>query len=358
MRYPRFIKKGDTIGFPAPSFGCNTEPYSSLFDASLIRFKEMGFKTLPGPNAKLGEGIGISNTPEKCASELIDMYVSTNNNALIACGGGELMCETIGKLDIDKLKKASPKWFVGYSDITNICIPLLTLCDTASVYGPCAGTFGERVLHDSISSAFDIICGECQSVHSYDLHEKYPYDEIPVADDIVEDPLKPMDLTERSLKSVFDGKNLSVPGAFHGNLEFSGRLIGGCMDCLEILLGTPYEDINGFLERYSSDGIIWCIEACDLNVFSIRRSMWHFEQAGWFKKGIIKGFLIGRPRNGQEMMGLDHINACLPYVEKLGVPAVFDCDLGHVSPSMPIVLGSIGNVIINGNDIDIAMKFD
>ena len=29
MRFPENLKKGGTIGFVAPSFGCTTEPYKS-----------------------------------------------------------------------------------------------------------------------------------------------------------------------------------------------------------------------------------------------------------------------------------------------------------------------------------------
>ena len=85
--------------------------------------------------------------------------------------------------------------------------------------------------------------------------------------------------------------------------------------------------------------------------------MWHFEQAGWFKKGVVKGFLIGRPRNGQEMMGLNHFGAVMPYIEKLGVPGVIDVDLGHVSPAMPVVWGSIGHVSVSGNELELEMEF-
>lgn len=31
MRIPKFLKDGGTIGFVAPSFGCNIEPYKSGF---------------------------------------------------------------------------------------------------------------------------------------------------------------------------------------------------------------------------------------------------------------------------------------------------------------------------------------
>ena len=36
MRYPKFLEKGGTIGFVAPSFGCNIEPYRTAFGHALI----------------------------------------------------------------------------------------------------------------------------------------------------------------------------------------------------------------------------------------------------------------------------------------------------------------------------------
>ncbi len=82
------------------------------------------------------------------------------------------------------------------------------------------------------------------------------------------------------------------------------------MDCLVNLLGTRFDKTQDFLEKYKEDGIIWFLEACDLNVFAIRRAMWQMEEAGWFQ--YVKGFLIGRPLCfGQEMMGLDQYQAVL-----------------------------------------------
>ena len=351
MRYPEFLMGGGTIGFPAPSFGCNIEPYYSCFKSALKFFEDKGYKVHPGPNAELGIGVGISNTPENCAGELLDMYLSSDIDALICCGGGELMCEILEHLDFDKIKVATPKWFMGYSDPTNFIYPLLTICDTASVYGPCADHFGARQVSDAVLTSFDVLCGRASKVHSYD---RYQIEKLKSE----EDPLAPLNLTEKSLKIVYDGEKLYSPGGINGELTFSGRLIGGCMDCLVNLIGTPYEDTKGFMERYSSDGVVWCLEACDLNVFDIRRTMWHFDRAGWFKKGIIKGFIFGRPNNGEEMINLDHVEAVMPWVRKYGVPAVLDADLGHVPPAMPLVMGSIGEVCVTGNNVEITMSFD
>ena len=41
MRYAHFLEEHGRIGFVAPSFGCNIEPYRTAFDHALERFGEM-----------------------------------------------------------------------------------------------------------------------------------------------------------------------------------------------------------------------------------------------------------------------------------------------------------------------------
>jgi len=133
-----------------------------------------------------------------------------------------------------------------------------------------------------------------------------------------------------------------------------GRLLGGCMDCLVNLLGTRFDHTKDFIERYKEDGIVWFLEACDLNVFSIRRAMWQMEEAGWFEH--VKGFLIGRPLCfGQEMMGLDQYNAVLEVAGRKNVPVIMDADIGHLPPMMPLIVGSYADITVRNNDLKIKM---
>ena len=133
MRYPEFLKDGGRIGFIAPSFGCAIEPYRSDFEEALKWFERMGYKTVKGPNCFLDEGTGISSTPEKCAAEANDFFLNDRSDVIISCGGGELMCTILPHVDFDAISEAEPKWFMGYSDNTNLTFLLGTLCDTASV---------------------------------------------------------------------------------------------------------------------------------------------------------------------------------------------------------------------------------
>lgn len=108
MRYPEFLKDRGTIGFVAPSMGCTTEPYRSAFDNAIKRFHSMGYKTIEGPNCRCDSGIGISNTPKKCAEELNESYASVDSDVLISCGGGELMCEVVPYIDFERVKQSKP----------------------------------------------------------------------------------------------------------------------------------------------------------------------------------------------------------------------------------------------------------
>ena len=95
MRYPKFISPGDAVGFAAPAFACATEPYFTAFNNSLTKWKEKGFRIKLGTNCYAEKGIGISNTPEKCAEELMEMMQDPKADCVISCGGGELMCEIV-----------------------------------------------------------------------------------------------------------------------------------------------------------------------------------------------------------------------------------------------------------------------
>ena len=349
MRYPKFLPKGGTIGFLAPSFGCNTEPYFSAFNHALDRWKAMGYRQVLGPNCYAGEGVGISNTPAACGQEVMDMFLSKETDCLISCGGGELMCEILPYVDFGKLAEAEPKWFMGYSDNTNLIYPLVTLCDTAAVYGPCASSFGMEPWHESIHDAYLLLKGEKRAMESYPLWERESLKN-------EENPLEPYHVTEPFALKVYTGEQLiSDPAAAGTTLSVTGRLLGGCMDCLVNLLGTGYDGTAAFCEKYREDGILWMLEACDLNVMAIRRAMWQMEQAGWFR--YVRGFLFGRALNGQPMMGLDAYQAVLAVAAAHHVPVIMDLDIGHLSPMMPLVAGSMATVTLRGNYARVEMEY-
>ncbi len=349
MRYPNFLKAGTTIGVPAPAFGAVIEPYKSALANAKKTFSAKGFSIAEGKCVNADDGIGISSTPKACAQELENFYCNEEFDALISCGGGELMCETLPNINFNKIKQAKPKWFMGYSDNTNFTFTLATMCDTASIYGPCAPTFGMQPWHASLEDAFDVTTGKtavktskgtCIEVCGYNKFEVE-------STKSEEEPLAPYNCTQPSVKKTFAGGEFGSK-----DVSFSGRLIGGCLDILAMLVGTKFDKVSEFNKRYAQDGIIWFFEACDLNPMGIRRALWQMENAGWLEN--VSGFLVGRPLCGTDaMLGLNATDAVCGILSKYNVPIILDADFGHVPPAMPIICGSLANVSCTAGNVKI-----
>ena len=196
-----------------------------------------------------------------------------------------------------------------------------------------------------------MLTGEKLNISGYDMWEK---ESLKTEDN----PTPAYNLTEKKVLTAYIGdKKLDNSSESFNNIKASGRLIGGCMDCLVNLLGTKYDKVKEFNSKYSDDGIIWFLESCDLNVFSIRRAMWQMKNAGWFSN--VKGFLIGRPAHfGEEMFGIDHRQALSSLLREFNVPIIMDLDIGHMSPMMPVVCGSMADVSFDGSSFTISYDIE
>lgn len=341
MKYPQFLKPNGKIGFIAPSFGAVIEPYHTMFSSALDTFEKMGYKTVLGPNVYESSGIGKSNTPEKCGEEINDFFINDKCDVIISCGGGETMCEDLPFVDFKRISESTPKWYLGYSDNTNLTALLPALCDTAAIYGVCASSFGMKPWHKSIKDTFDILTGSISSLSNYDKWEKN--------DAETDDLLAPYNVSEPFNMTVYNPSGSDTA-------SFSGRLIGGCMDCLNIICGTQFDKMNEFAERYKDDGIIWFLEACELTPMSVHRVLWQLDNAGWFKN--VKGFLIGRPMLfDADGMGFDRFTAVKSILGKYNIPILFDVDIGHLPPLMPIISGGFAKVEAGHNSLEINYIF-
>ena len=346
VRRPPFLKKGDTIGFAAPSFGAVTEPYATRFEAALRNFEKRSYRVKVAESCYMDDGIGISTDPKKAAADLISMYLDPEVDAVISVGGGELMNETLSCLDMETIRNAPPKWFMGYSDNTHFVMPLCTVAGVPAVYGPCATSFG-KAWEGPEETAMALLEGRADTVRGYGLYE-LPDD----GSKRQEDPLSPYLLSAKKELSIFapDGKG----GLEKANeTSFNGLLLGGCLDVVVGLYGTPYDGTADIVAKGTP--VVWALEACDLSVFDIRRTLWRMRERGLFDTA--KGFVIGRPLNAfaQRFGELDRFRAVTDVLAPLGVPVICDADIGHIPPMMPLIIGSDATVSAGGNDISIKM---
>lgn len=339
MRYPEFLKPGGTIGFVAPSFGPSAPPYSLCFKAAEEFLSEQGYKLSVGENCFKSDGIGKSTDAESCGREINEYFTDDCCDVIISTGGGETMCEDLPYVDFDAIRASKPKWYMGYSDNTNLTFTLPVICDTAAIYGPCACSFGAKPPHGSVLDALELISGKMLTAHNYEGWERESLKD-------ESNPYQPYNITEPFCMSIFPRTE---------EVSFNGRLIGGCLDCLINLCGTRFDRVNEFARRYSSDGIIWFLEACDLNPMGIRRGLWQLKNAGWFEN--VSGFIIGRPLHfDDEICGCNRLNAVTDMLSSFNVPILLDVDLGHLPPMMPLVSGALAAVTATPGRLKIDMQ--
>lgn len=329
MRQPKPIKQGDVIYMVAPSFGVTIEPYLTRYVEAVKRFERAGYIVKEGPNVHKDEGVAASASPEARAKEINDAFAS-DASLILSVGGGETMVEMLPYIDFEAIKKAEPKWFMGFSDNTNLTLPLALMTDTVSIYGPCASSFFQKKWRLCEADSMKLLQGG-RVLQGY---EKYA-----ITKSNKDHPLWTYRMTQ---------EKIIVPFGYEKPME--GILLGGCLDCILGLIGTPYCDVPGFMERHP-EGIIWFFEAFDLNPLSIRRAMFQLKEAGWFKNA--KGFLLGRHLcRDFEIFDINKYNAVTDILGELGLPILMDIDLGHIPPSLPIKVGARAKVSYqNGNII-------
>lgn len=311
MIYPRFLSPGSKVGVCAPSAGIEAADHAG-FDRALGHLAARGWQITETPSVRLG---GVESAPGQVrAAELNGLLQREDLDAILCASGGDFLLDMRPFVDWDALRRR-PLWVQGYSDPTGLLYPITTKLDIATLYGPNAGGFDMTALHPALQNSLSILEGRIPVQHSFDKWET------------LED------------RNTADGYTLTQPvqwRTLNGNVCVSGRLIGGCMECLSELMGTPYDGTRDFLSRYGSEGILWYFDIFALRAEQVYNTLRHMEQAGWFAQAA--GFVFGRVMFPGSLMDMTYEAA---FRKALGdQPVVFDADIGHVHPTFTLINGS------------------
>lgn len=314
MLYPRFLEKNDIIGITAPSQGVGD--HLASFKKSIKTLEEYGYKIKETASVR-NKGM-VSTTGEKRSQELDEVITDKNVKMIICASGGDFLLEMLPTINWKNIKQ-SPKWIMGYSDPTALLYITTTKLDIATIYGCNAGSFDQTNLHECLKNNLKILSGNILTQKSFDLYQKGWLEES-------------------------DGYNLTEPVYWedlNGEVNIQGRIIGGCLDCLKDIIGTPYDYTKKFIEKYKDDGFIWYFDVCELSVEEFYRTLFQMKEAGWFE--YIKGVVVGRvavPRCFyKDFSYQDALKKIFP-----NIPLIFNADIGHVPPKMTIINGSIAKV--------------
>lgn len=330
MKYPEFLKKGGTIGVTAPSMGVTDETDRNRFANARKKLSERGYSVLETDDVYGDyDGSGRSASAEQRAKELCSLFENQDVDVIISAKGGDYQEELERHMDWDTVED-NPKWFQGYSDNTNTAIRLTVEHDIASVYAGNFGDFGMDPWHRSVSEELEFLEGKMLSQHSFSEHEVFFSDRVTGTE--------PLNCTEKT-EWICDSNNMS------------GRLIGGCMDILEWMHRKKNLDVDGFLDKYSSDGIIWYMETYEMDESRIRRMLSDMKRDGWFDSA--SGFVFGRPLFYE---GHGYRDVVCDELKSLDVPVVTDADVGHKAPRMVFVNGAFVDFTMNNGSAEMKYK--
>lgn len=331
MRFPKYLKKGDTIAVTATSDGVSDELDKKRFLNAKKNLENKGYNIIFTENVFTADEKGRSSSGEQRGKEFNEIAGNNDVSVIVAAKGGNFLNEMLEYIDFERIVN-EPKWFQGYSDNTCLVHTLTTKYDIASVYGSNFGEFGMEKWHRSVSDNLGVLEGKLKTQSNF---EKYQ-----------------AELSERVTglegyecdTDVF-WKMDKKTAASCDEIKLSGRLIGGCLDVLLFLEGTAYDGTEKFINKYKEDGIIWYLESFDISGENIMMFLWKLREIGWFK--YTKGILMGRPLFYKDFTGTDYEEAVMYALGSLDVPVIFDCDFGHRGPRNTLINGAMAKVTCN-----------
>lgn len=318
ITYPS-LRDTSTIGVTAPSSGVPAALHELLHQAR-ARMEKQGYRVVWGDTVWTQDKAKSAPARQR-AEEFNRMMQDDEIGIIIPPWGGELVIEIVDQIDYDQAKA---KWVLGYSDTSVLLLALTLRTGIATAHGP----------------------------NLVDMRGEYSDDTTAMWKSVLSTPAgaSVRQQSSAAYQAKWDHAN-PTPCVFHltestawrtvSNREekMEGRLLGGCIDVIRHLIGTPYGDVHRFRNQYASgEPVIWYLENCELSAADLRRSLVHMKLAGWFDH--CSGILFGRSAANHPVDNYTAEDVYRELSEELHIPIVYDIDCGHVPPQMTFINGA------------------
>ena len=328
LKTPPLLKKGDLVAAVSPSWG-GPSVFPHRYETGKKQFEEtFGLKVLEMPHT-LSDAAELDKNPKARAEDINAAVRNPDIKAIITTIGGDDCVRLLPYLDYRAISE-NPKFFIGYSDPTALHFAFLK-AGISSIYGPAfLTTFAENGgIFDYVRKSLDkfLFTGKISG-------------EITPSEEWTNDFLDWSDPNNQKKKR----KRIKNKG-YHfiqGKSPFQGRLIGGCLEVLEMIKGTPVWP----------DKKVWknCILFLDLSEEAptptyIIRCLRNYAAAGILKR--LRGILVGRPCN-VPVKDFDKYDAAFIRAvhEEAGldIPIVTRMDFGHTDPICCLPYGYLAQI--------------
>ncbi len=286
---PPFLCKGDTVGIVAPARKVSREEMNVAIEI----LRSWGLLVKEGTHL-YGIQDQFSGTDEERASDMQNMLDDPNIKAVFSARGGYGCLRIIDKLNFASFLR-SPKWLVGYSDMT--------------VFHSHMHALGVETLHGTMPINFG----------------------------------KDEESTE-SLRASLFGDSLSY--SWESNLtgrkgSSEGELIGGNLSLLYAL--------NNSQSDLDTRGKILFLEDLDEYLYHIDRMMLNLKRSG--KLSELKGLVIGGMTDMKDNaipFGKNAEEIIFDAVREFNYPVCYGFSAGHTTRNLAFRLGSKVSLIVAG----------
>ncbi|XRG78661.1 S66 peptidase family protein [Rossellomorea sp. GAMAL-10_SWC] len=335
IKYP-VLKSGATIGITAPSSGLKVQ-FHELIKQSINRMERDGYKVECGEVVWTQDKAKSANA-NKRANELNLMMNDEKIDFIFPPWGGELAIEILDQLAIESFKE---KWILGYSDTSIILLALTLTTGIATAHGTNLIDLRGEYSDDTTAMWQKVLTtqsGDSITQTSSELFQAKWQHENPTP--------YVFHLSEKTKWKTISNKDEKI----------KGRLLGGCIDVIRHLVGTPYGDVRSFRSKYiEEEPIIWYFENCEMNTTDLRRSIVQMKLAGWFEN--CAGILFGRSAANQTVDNYTIEDVYNELNKELAIPIIYDIDCGHVPPQITLINGAFAEVDVRGGKGKIVQTF-
>ena len=283
MQEPAYIKPGDKIGIVSPA----SKIEQQFVEPAIELLKSLGYQVELGKHI-FAQAHQFAGTDEQRSADIQAMLDNPDIKAIICSRGGYGTLRTLQKVSWKKFCK-SPKWIVGFSDITVLHSKLNRL-KVSSIHGVMPRYFIEN---NQSSKSFD------------------------------------------SLLKALAGEKLSYktePSDSNRKGKSTGELVGGNLSILYSLRSTPY-DIDTRRK-------ILFIEDLSEYLYHLDRMMMNLKAGGKLAQltGLVVGGFTGMKDNDTPF-GKNATEIIFDAVAEYDYPVLFNFPAGHQSNNFALKLG-------------------
>ncbi len=284
--FPPYLKDGDTIGIVCPAGYMAAEKIIPCVNT----LKSWGFRVKVGKTVGGNSTNYFSGTDSERLADLQEMLDDEKVAALIFGRGGYGLSRIIEQVSFKKFRK-SPKWILGYSDISLLHAHIYTNYEIATVHSPMAGAFQEA------------------------------------------GPDDPYLLSIRQLLAGGKLKYSCEPHPFNRKGEAEGVLMGGNLTLLAHAVGGPSD--------FKTKGLILFMEDIGEYIYNVDRMLHQLKAAGKFHKpaAVVIGSFTDL-KDTERPFGQDAYEIIRDILQEYDFPVCYGFPVGHVRENVALKCGA------------------